>query len=1344
MTADLFHPDSVDALIASRLPAWLTGASTERLGKLRQSLQRQQRSQHALAQVFARLTPLDSFAATLLSQALLEQHHLTLDVRQVRLRRTTVIASAPVVPGGLGKALEEHDEVSLLAAALHNFTASELAPSTALSSAVLVNARGEVQPLSAQAFITTCRALDLGRLYQEHLQAVLFAPGEAGRAVEVLLERGCRTGLEAAVRLATLKGELDEASYFQFLPLLATAPVVASTSATLRPCGIRLLGKQVRGAVGFEVRSGATLEGVILWMPDDPHAVLSRHASWAAVFQTLGQRFRAPGYTTYFQRFISERDRNAFSEALAELLKAANGAAPIELDGRHQAFTAALFTQLRITCLDTLQDDARVLATPTADADRQAREQRLAGYLRLGLNLLALASVFVPGLGLPLMGIAAAQIADEVYEGYADWQLGDRQGALEHLFGVAENLALTAAVAAVGVVAGRLVARSSFVDGLVPVLNGDDQLKLISAELPGYALPDRQLAIGERVSEADGIYLRTHQATYRVSEDAASGELRMLHPRRAEAYAPLLEGNGEGGWRHEFETPRHWQGPGLLIRRLASDLAGLDDEGAEHVMQSIGFDEDRLRRLHLEQAPVPARLRDAAQRYGLHGQQPALSGPAFEQQLAALQAPDGAAEQVLRRDFQSLSAGGAREIVEHAAPAQVEQMIATQRVPLALATHARWFVRDSRLDRACAGFYQPNAVNSDTERLALGLIDGWAPWPATVRVELRAQASSGELLAEAGPAEATEVVSIVRGAAGYQALAASGQALPLAAGDDSLFRALWLHLGTVQKRLMLGNGSAAQPLAEALGRRAAGQRERAEALLGMAPSPGSVRPPVRFADGRLGYRLSGGEPERMINGQVLSADDRLARQSVRAGVRQLFPHWDEEDLAWLAYELTLRPGRTLWTAYSELARQVQSLRFSLRLWRGEPTAPGYASRGRAGLVIGQAWQPTYGSTVISTLTLSNERISSLPDLPAGLGFAHIRHLTLRDLGLSTVADSFLQRFANLRTLQLGDNQLTAVTGLERFTGLTRLSLENNRLTTVAGLAHLPLLSQLRLNGNRLRALPGLGQLTQLTVLGLEHNELDALPEVGQLTLLTELDLAGNRFAAVPAGVGRLIRLQYLGLNGNQLTAIPAEIGQLAQLTQLNLRGNRLAALPETLGNLTGLVHLHLADNRFITLPTLLGSLTELRILNLSVNQLSAIPAGLERLRNLTELYLGNNQIVVDVLGSQRLEAFSQLQTLSLNGNPIGTLPALRNLDRLRHLSLRSTGLDALPLTFLQRHPELYVDFTDNAISQLSEEALLWIRQHPRRIELRNNPLDADSLARLRAVQAQWDTLSRQG
>ena len=163
-----------------------------------------------------------------------------------------------------------------------------------------------------------------------------------------------------------------------------------------------------------------------------------------------------------------------------------------------------------------------------------------------------------------------------------------------------------------------------------------------------------------------------------------------------------------------------------------------------------------------------------------------------------------------------------------------------------------------------------------------------------------------------------------------------------------------------------------------------------------------------------------------------------------------------------------------------------------------------------------------------------------------------------------------------------------------------------------------------------------------------------------------------------------------------------------------------------------------------SVPAVIGNMPNLRILNLRGNQLEAIPEGMERLRQLTELYLADNQIVIDVAGGQRLEAFSELRTFSLKGNPIGMVPPLRNLDHLRHLSLRSTGLSEFPLAFLERHAQVYVDLAENLIVELSERALAWIRQHPNRINLNNNPLDEQDLARWRAVWAQSDTLSQRG
>lgn len=181
MTAALFRQDSVDALIASRLPAWLTDSSAEHIGRLRSSLNQQQRSQHQLAALFAKITPLDTFAERALANGLQAQFQLSIDVRQAKLRRTSSAIIASVAPGGLGRTVQETREISLLAAALHNFAASETAPSGGLETAVLVDADDEALPLSVQSFMALCGSLDIGAQYQQHLRSVLPATGAAGK-----------------------------------------------------------------------------------------------------------------------------------------------------------------------------------------------------------------------------------------------------------------------------------------------------------------------------------------------------------------------------------------------------------------------------------------------------------------------------------------------------------------------------------------------------------------------------------------------------------------------------------------------------------------------------------------------------------------------------------------------------------------------------------------------------------------------------------------------------------------------------------------------------------------------------------------------------------------------------------------------------------------------------------------------------------------------------------------------------------------------------------------------------------------------------------------------------------
>ena len=62
-----------------------------------------------------------------------------------------------------------------------------------------------------------------------------------------------------------------------------------------------------------------------------------------------------------------------------------------------------------------------------------------------GLDLINLAGLFIPVVGALLLGQLVAQTCSEVFEGIRDWSSGHQHEALEHLLGVAETLAATAA-----------------------------------------------------------------------------------------------------------------------------------------------------------------------------------------------------------------------------------------------------------------------------------------------------------------------------------------------------------------------------------------------------------------------------------------------------------------------------------------------------------------------------------------------------------------------------------------------------------------------------------------------------------------------------------------------------------------------------------------------------------------------------------------------------------------------------------------------------------------------------------------------------------------------------------
>ncbi|HEN8799715.1 TPA: leucine-rich repeat domain-containing protein [Pseudomonas putida] len=336
MPNSTFSPHSADALIARGLPAWLTNASLERLGTLHESQQRQQQLQQRLHDSLARITPVAAFAQPLLQQALQAQHQFNLDVRQAQLRRS-VLQRFPSyiahIPDALRRQVYQH---SLLQSALHNFTEADTFASGLVPRADVLDGDGKVCAISASAFFKLCRSLDVGGQYQRYLQAHLVPGGEA----DSLIAQAARTNLEAALRLSLVNGEIAEQAHGHCAPLLALCATGAALPAWVRPMQLRVFGQKVRGAVAFEIAhqpaDGERCEGVLCWIPDDPEGPLTWYASWGVLYQTLGKQFRLPGYVEFFQRFIGERDREAYTRALANALSKLAADAPVMLDGRHE------------------------------------------------------------------------------------------------------------------------------------------------------------------------------------------------------------------------------------------------------------------------------------------------------------------------------------------------------------------------------------------------------------------------------------------------------------------------------------------------------------------------------------------------------------------------------------------------------------------------------------------------------------------------------------------------------------------------------------------------------------------------------------------------------------------------------------------------------------------------------------------------------------------------------------------------------------------------------------------------------------------------------------------------
>nr|WP_314493963.1 NEL-type E3 ubiquitin ligase domain-containing protein [uncultured Pseudomonas sp.] len=1045
------------------------------------------------------------------------------------------------------------------------------------------------------ALIAQCRLIDIGAAYQRLLDDVFTDP------TCTLLAEDKRAGCLLTAEVALLKGQLPAPVHAALQTLLS--PTAPACGDCLRASVVRvsMLGRLLTDALAFELRDAEDQwQGVVLYMPSDPSQALRTFVDWQALNAALLDDLRP--YTDHqpFARLIRLEQRPAFLKQLGQRLK---DDVP-DLQVQAQAIAGDPFTELVTSQVEGLKADAKLLLVPSALADATAARERLEQWENAGLALAGLAGFFIPVVGAVLLGQMLVQVLSEAFEGAQDWSHGHQHEALEHFLGVAETVAVTAAVAGGATVVARGFARSELVDGLQPVVLDNGDRRLWSTDTSAYVVPAPQAPL-----RPDGLYgegerrwLRQGQAWYEVHRPDPEGPWRLRHPQRPQAYAPRVQHNGQRGWRLFFARPLEWHDDVRMLNTLWPHDPPFNAMQVRQVLRTAGMDGDELRGLLVEDRPLPVNLREALRRFetrlridrffgglahehavvdeqiqawclrqpgidGLYGdlmrqtllaQETSLRRPLFEH-LNQVRLPDDALMRLVQRDFPGLTDAYAQEVVRDAS--EVERQLASveRRVPLALARRARSLRQHARLSRAIEGLYFDEAYNDDTADLSIALLRRLPHWPSALNIEVREGSVWGRRVSIIDPQGDPQALRIlVRNGSRFALYDSQERALELEMDDpQGPFQAIAALLSHEQaERLGLGTGTWATDLRDKLLEELPNTLERRLQLVGWRAEAPWFNPGQRMPDGRVGYPLSG-------RGQA-TPSSQVLRQRIRA----LYPGLNEQGVEQYL-QILLASSDSPFDLLLEQEVGWQRLDRTLARWEREQSASSVRSwRQQLALRLRHCWrliglpQPAPGHFPSEVrLDLSGIPVLELPVLPAPVEFDHITVLVLRNMRLREVPSSFLSAFASLRRLNIGSNELSHIPrGVGYLSNLRVLNLDHNRVlldeTGEAILSALPRLSSLNMSYNPLgRFNMRFHLLNRLSWISLRHCQLTAWP-IG-------LDLCGL--------------LESADLRDNQLTSIPDAILQmpLAYRRALMVQGN-----PIEVQNMQALVSLesHVAEH----------------------------------------------------------------------------------------------------------------------------------------------------------------------
>lgn len=629
-TGDL---DKAQVLQAS-IPEWLAKADLKVVQALKAAFEQSFLTQAKVKTALEKLKPLDEFCKEQLTRFLKDKWTIDFDVERDTLDTPKKeYSSTGLFPLGY---LKNGDTLSrsLLHAAMDNFTSDEAkSGGMAAGSVIQVDAKAQSGTETTPAkFATLCRELDLGALYQRHIKEALKLPAKPAKDAPVDAKASAADirqlkvlDMQVALHVAYLKKDITQAAYTMLLSVIEQDLPAAQTRDALFDGGpvlwqgLMIHDTCICGALVFtKVSIDTESKGsCVVYMPNEPRRPLYEYASLDDFKVYLTLHLQSKSYRKYFaEQYLHGHDKTGFFTSF-DKGKTLGTLTAAPADTRVADFLFSAFVK-------KTQEDARILAVPTADVDEQQREKTIQMLLDGGLLLLNAAAFFVPVIGQLMLAAAVVDIVSEVYDGVVDWTHGERTEALSHLLNVVENVAQLAAFAAGGKIIATAVSKgvkeqAAFFDGFEAVTDTEGKARLWKPDLEPYKQTTTLPA--DVQPDSQGLYRHAGQtsivmegAPYRVNRNAAGSAWTLNHPLRTDAFQPAVERNVEGGWRHVYEHAHEWRDGAYALGRTDQRLSDLGSD-LEAIADITDMTPDKLHQLHESNLKLPQRLNDCVERY---------------------------------------------------------------------------------------------------------------------------------------------------------------------------------------------------------------------------------------------------------------------------------------------------------------------------------------------------------------------------------------------------------------------------------------------------------------------------------------------------------------------------------------------------------------------------------------------------------------------------------------------------------------------------------------------------------------------------------------------------------